>query len=257
MGLGQHASHDLTNPAGMWIVAWALTSVPLRVSINALAKSPMLQTAPGGPPPSQEVPFDPELPYLFDGEELLYSARLWTSGYDLFAPVANAVFHRLGRNTNEAVRSMRRPVSFSVVEATPMTHGGRNGSGALGVVATCTSALTRCTAAAGQAAHRWRHNLSGRSGSPDVILRNGASASVLCRHWRCRYGNRAANVFSDHGGPAMEAQLVETKRKVSLVLLCVHHDSDTAVCYFMEPRARGRSPQVDEDVQLVWGPSGL
>ncbi len=29
----------------------------------------------------QEVPFDPELPYLFMGEELLYSARLWTHGW--------------------------------------------------------------------------------------------------------------------------------------------------------------------------------
>jgi UDP-GlcNAc:polypeptide alpha-N-acetylglucosaminyltransferase len=29
----------------------------------------------------QEVPFDPELPYLFMGEELLYSARLWTAGW--------------------------------------------------------------------------------------------------------------------------------------------------------------------------------
>lgn len=28
----------------------------------------------------QEVPFDPELPYLFMGEELLYSARIWTHG---------------------------------------------------------------------------------------------------------------------------------------------------------------------------------
>jgi Glycosyltransferase (GlcNAc) len=27
-----------------------------------------------------EVPFDPHLPYLFDGEEILYSARLWTHG---------------------------------------------------------------------------------------------------------------------------------------------------------------------------------
>jgi Glycosyltransferase (GlcNAc) len=28
----------------------------------------------------REVPFDPHLPYLFDGEEILYSARLWTHG---------------------------------------------------------------------------------------------------------------------------------------------------------------------------------
>ncbi len=28
----------------------------------------------------KNVPFDPLLPYLFDGEEILYSARLWTHG---------------------------------------------------------------------------------------------------------------------------------------------------------------------------------
>lgn len=28
----------------------------------------------------REVPFDPLLPYLFDGEEILYSVRLWTHG---------------------------------------------------------------------------------------------------------------------------------------------------------------------------------
>lgn len=31
---------------------------------------------------------------LFSGEEILYTARLWTSGYDLFAPTFNAVFHQ-------------------------------------------------------------------------------------------------------------------------------------------------------------------
>ncbi len=37
---------------------------------------------------------DPDLPMLFSGEEILYTARLWTSGYDLFAPTANVVFHQ-------------------------------------------------------------------------------------------------------------------------------------------------------------------
>ncbi len=36
---------------------------------------------------------DPELPMLFSGEEILFSARLWTAGYDVFAPGANVVFH--------------------------------------------------------------------------------------------------------------------------------------------------------------------
>ena len=45
----------------------------------------------------RDVPFDPDLPHLFQGEELLYSARLWTSGYDFFTPTANLVFHHYDR----------------------------------------------------------------------------------------------------------------------------------------------------------------
>ena len=30
------------------------------------------------------VPYDPHTPYLFDGEELSYAARLWTHGFDLY-----------------------------------------------------------------------------------------------------------------------------------------------------------------------------
>lgn len=45
----------------------------------------------------QDVPFDPELPYLFHGEELLYSARLYTYGYNIVIPYEAVVFHDYGR----------------------------------------------------------------------------------------------------------------------------------------------------------------
>jgi hypothetical protein len=41
----------------------------------------------------REVPFDPFLPYIFIGEEILLSARLWTSGYDIFSPTHNLLGH--------------------------------------------------------------------------------------------------------------------------------------------------------------------
>jgi len=44
-----------------------------------------------------EVPYDPHLPYLFQGEEILHSARLWTSGYDFFTPLDNIAFHQYER----------------------------------------------------------------------------------------------------------------------------------------------------------------
>jgi hypothetical protein len=41
----------------------------------------------------EEVPFDPDLPYLFVGEEILHSARLYTHGWDIFTPSESVVFH--------------------------------------------------------------------------------------------------------------------------------------------------------------------
>lgn len=45
----------------------------------------------------RDVPYDPDLPHLFQGEEILYSARLWTSGYDFYTPLDNIVFHHYER----------------------------------------------------------------------------------------------------------------------------------------------------------------
>eukprot|EP00877_Chromochloris_zofingiensis_P000524 jgi/Chrzof1/10472/UNPLg00399.t1 len=42
----------------------------------------------------REVPYDPNYPFLWEGEEFLFSARLWTSGYDAFTPDTNVVFHQ-------------------------------------------------------------------------------------------------------------------------------------------------------------------
>ena len=41
----------------------------------------------------KEVPYDPYLPNLFVGEEILHSARVWTSGYDIYSPTENVVYH--------------------------------------------------------------------------------------------------------------------------------------------------------------------
>jgi hypothetical protein len=41
----------------------------------------------------KEVPYDPHLPNLFVGEEILHSARVWTSGYDIYTPHENVVYH--------------------------------------------------------------------------------------------------------------------------------------------------------------------
>lgn len=45
-----------------------------------------------------DAPFDPHLSFLFFGEELLHSARLWTAGYNFYAPVKVFASHHYGRN---------------------------------------------------------------------------------------------------------------------------------------------------------------
>ena len=46
----------------------------------------------------REVLFDPFLSYIFMGEEILMSTRLWTSGYDIFSPTHSLLGHRYVRN---------------------------------------------------------------------------------------------------------------------------------------------------------------
>jgi [Skp1-protein]-hydroxyproline N-acetylglucosaminyltransferase len=40
-----------------------------------------------------QVPYDAELDWVFEGEEFLYSARLFTYGYDFYRPTQNVVSH--------------------------------------------------------------------------------------------------------------------------------------------------------------------
>ena len=44
-----------------------------------------------------DTPFDPFLPYMFDGEEVLFSARMWTGGWDIYGPAESDVFHHYVR----------------------------------------------------------------------------------------------------------------------------------------------------------------
>ena len=44
-----------------------------------------------------ELPYDPNLPYLFTGEEILHSVRFYTNGWDIYTPTENIVFHEYTR----------------------------------------------------------------------------------------------------------------------------------------------------------------
>ena len=40
-----------------------------------------------------DVSYDPDLPHLFLGEEILFTVRLWTHGYNFYAPPERILFH--------------------------------------------------------------------------------------------------------------------------------------------------------------------
>ena len=44
-----------------------------------------------------EVPFDPNLSHLFQLEETLFSARLWTTGWDFYTPNKKVCYHHYNR----------------------------------------------------------------------------------------------------------------------------------------------------------------
>jgi hypothetical protein len=44
-----------------------------------------------------EIPFDPTLDYLFEGEEILTSVKFYTNGWDVFTPKENIIYHEYGR----------------------------------------------------------------------------------------------------------------------------------------------------------------
>ncbi|CAN0490230.1 unnamed protein product, partial [Ectocarpus sp. 12 AP-2014] len=44
-----------------------------------------------------DVPFDPYVPWVFMGEEILESLRMWTWGYDIYSPTRNVLSHHYVR----------------------------------------------------------------------------------------------------------------------------------------------------------------
>ena len=87
------------------------------------------------------VPYDPDLPYLFFGEEICMTLRMWTSGFDFFAPLENVAYHLWSRNyrptldisSSEAraarLRSQSKVMDIITSGATSSTPLGQNGFG--------------------------------------------------------------------------------------------------------------------------------
>ncbi|GAQ88896.1 N-acetylglucosaminyltransferase family protein [Klebsormidium nitens] len=57
----------------------------------------------------QEVPYSPHLPELFFGEEMIMAVRLFTHGWDVYAPPEALVFHQWSREHRPFFRESRKP----------------------------------------------------------------------------------------------------------------------------------------------------
>ncbi|CCW70409.1 unnamed protein product [Phytomonas sp. Hart1] len=82
----------------------------------------------------REVPFDPHLPHIFRGEEILYSMRLWTHGYNIYSPPCSILYHYYDRRNDPKVwddspmwstleRRSRRRVHYLIRGRFPLKAG--------------------------------------------------------------------------------------------------------------------------------------
>jgi [Skp1-protein]-hydroxyproline N-acetylglucosaminyltransferase len=64
----------------------------------------------------KDVPYDPSLDYLFFGEELSMAIRLYTHGYNLYAPPETVVFHLWSRAHRPTLQSSETVIPPEAVE---------------------------------------------------------------------------------------------------------------------------------------------
>eukprot|EP00929_Paragymnodinium_shiwhaense_P075289 TRINITY_DN38482_c0_g1_i2.p1 TRINITY_DN38482_c0_g1~~TRINITY_DN38482_c0_g1_i2.p1 ORF type:complete len:685 (+),score=81.31 TRINITY_DN38482_c0_g1_i2:83-2056(+) len=76
----------------------------------------------------REVPYDPLLEYLFFGEEIAMSARIWTAGWDMFNPTEVLAYHLASR----AHRPWFREVQTSPEQVAQETNAKHRVCGLLG-----------------------------------------------------------------------------------------------------------------------------
>ncbi|KYQ99959.1 GlcNAc transferase [Tieghemostelium lacteum] len=58
----------------------------------------------------KDTPYDPSLDYLFFGEEISMTVRLWTNGYDFYSPTQSIVFHLWKRDYRPNFRENQKEI---------------------------------------------------------------------------------------------------------------------------------------------------
>eukprot|EP00760_Papus_ankaliazontas_P010630 PhM_4_TR14387/c0_g1_i1/m.60982 len=72
-----------------------------------------------------DVPLDPNLPYLFDGEEMLLTIRSWTFGWDIFSPSHSVLFHRYLRPSSPKIFDDLEPDRWFKIQRQSMRKAER------------------------------------------------------------------------------------------------------------------------------------
>ena len=171
----------------------------------------LLATAPAAPLPTpfwaagfsfsagalvSEVPYDPHLPFLFFGEEISVALRMWTRGWDLFAPDEHVVFHLWARSHRStfwevdggaalkraAQARVRRLLTAQPLEPGGAERGTQGGHGAVGVEESTAAGGGQGVAAtpAGAIGGEWDADdvLAGAPGVADPIWGAGSVRSL-------------------------------------------------------------------------------
>lgn len=77
----------------------------------------------------KDVPYDPYLDYLFVGEEILHSIRIWTSGYDIFTPNENIAYHEYTRSEKPKIWTDKKYTDEEAFEKVKELIGLKGASG--------------------------------------------------------------------------------------------------------------------------------
>ncbi|KAG2447380.1 hypothetical protein HYH02_007708 [Chlamydomonas schloesseri] len=146
-----------------------------------------------------EVPYDPGLSYLFHGEEELYSARLWTSGWDFYTPDMNVLYHNYARGGSHSASTRYGNKYWSDLASRPEYRDSRQES--LRKVADLMSG--RYTAADGAAygmgAARPLGDWWAYAGLDPADTSTGADGSKFCKS--LRYGTAGVKLLSGEDEP--------------------------------------------------------
>jgi len=71
------------------------------------------------------VPYDPNLKQLFQGEEILLSARAWTNGFDIFTPRVNICLHHYLREEKPKFWNDQKGTSYEAEKSTSESRARR------------------------------------------------------------------------------------------------------------------------------------